>query len=168
MKYITMSTDDLARLLELATNYPYAVIDSNDNTDGEGVWHCDVEFYDEQGDEDPTDVFSFNELKGEPMTNEELMHKVRKEYAERKAEINKDLHDYNYYELYMRYELCEWLNTIVDEYAEEHQELLDYLKEQANPLDWLYNVMLDVEEEMWDRVLNDTFYTMKWEKQHAC
>ena len=102
------------------------------------------------------------------MTNEELIKNVRRAYDKRKAEILKDIHDYNYYELYMRYELCEWLNTIVDEYAEEHQELLDYLKEQANPLDWLYNVMLDVEEEMWDRVLNDTFFTMKWEKQHAC
>lgn len=63
MRYITISTDDLDRLLELATNYPYAVIDSDDNTDGEGVWHCDVEFYDEQGDEDPIENWSFNESK---------------------------------------------------------------------------------------------------------
>lgn len=63
MRYITITTDDLDRLLELATNYPYAVIDSNDNTDGEGVWHCDVEFYDEYGDETPEEVFSFNASK---------------------------------------------------------------------------------------------------------
>lgn len=55
-----MTTQDLERLMELAATYPYAVIDSVDNTDGEGVWHCDVEFYDEQGDEDPINVFSFN------------------------------------------------------------------------------------------------------------
>ena len=61
MKYITIATQDLRRLLELAAQQPFAVIDGNDNTDGESVWHCDVEFYDEQGDETPEDVFSFNE-----------------------------------------------------------------------------------------------------------
>lgn len=63
MRFITISTEDLDRLMELAMTYPYLVIDSEYNTDGEGVWHCDVEFYDEQGDEDPVEVFSFNETK---------------------------------------------------------------------------------------------------------
>lgn len=43
------------------------------------------------------------------MTNEELIKNVRRAYDKRKAEILKDMHDYNYWELYMRYELCEWL-----------------------------------------------------------
>lgn len=63
MNYITISTSDLKRLLELSAQFPFAVIDGADNTDGEGKWHCDVEFYDEQGDEDPTEVFSFNPTK---------------------------------------------------------------------------------------------------------
>jgi hypothetical protein len=66
MRFITMTTQDLARVLELAAQQPFAVIDSNDNTDGEGVWHCDVEFYDnydEYGDETPEEVFSFNASK---------------------------------------------------------------------------------------------------------
>ena len=63
MKYITITTEDLKRLMELATTYPYAVLDGSDNTDGEGKWHCDVEFYDEQGDEAPIEVFSFNPTK---------------------------------------------------------------------------------------------------------
>lgn len=62
-KFITIATDDLARLLELSAQYPFAVIDSDDNTDGESKWHCDVEYYDEQGDEDPIEVFSFNPTK---------------------------------------------------------------------------------------------------------
>ena len=161
-----MSTEDLSRLMELATNFPYAVIDNNDNTDGEGVWHCDVEFYDEQGDEDPTDVFSFNELKGEPMTNEELLYKVQKEYAERKAELNKDLHDYNYYELYMRYELCEWLETQVNEYAEEQKDFLEHLKTKKHPLDWLYNTMTKIEDETWNNIGDAMYYEMRWEKEH--
>lgn len=63
MRFITMTTQDLARLLELATQQPFAVIDSPMNTDGEGVWHCDVEFYDEYTDETPEEVFSFNASK---------------------------------------------------------------------------------------------------------
>lgn len=63
MRFITMTTEDLERLLELAAQQPFAVIDSPMNTDGEGVWHCDVEFYDEQGDEDPIENWSFNETK---------------------------------------------------------------------------------------------------------
>lgn len=62
-KFITIATNDLARLLELSAQYPYAVFDGDDNTDGEGVWHCDVEYYDEQGDEAPIEVFSFNPTK---------------------------------------------------------------------------------------------------------
>ena len=63
MRFITMTTEDLGRLLELAAQQPFAVIDSPTNTDGEGIWHCDVEFYDEQGDETPEEVFSFNASK---------------------------------------------------------------------------------------------------------
>lgn len=62
-KFIAIATDDLKRLLELSAQYPFAVIDSDDNTDGESKWHCDVEYYDEQGDEDPIEVFSFNPTK---------------------------------------------------------------------------------------------------------
>ena len=60
-RYIKIATDDLRQLLRYAQQYDFAVYDSYDNKDGEGVWHCDVEFYDEQGDETPEDVFSFNE-----------------------------------------------------------------------------------------------------------
>lgn len=69
MKFITIATQDLKRLLELAAQQPFAVIDGVDNTDGEGVWHCDVEFYDEQGDETPEDVFSFNETSDNYRSN---------------------------------------------------------------------------------------------------
>lgn len=78
-KFITIATDDLARLLELSAQYPYAVIDGNDNTDGEGVWHCDVEYYDEQGDEEPTEVFSFNRTQDTYEMSFEEKYKI---YAE--------------------------------------------------------------------------------------
>jgi hypothetical protein len=114
-------------------------------------------------------VIYYKENKmSETMTNEQLMNKVRKEYEDRKAELNKDLHDYNYWELYMLYELSEWLDTIVREYPEDNnnKELLDFLKEQADPLGWLFNVMLDLEDDMWDSITNATYYQMRWEKEH--
>lgn len=100
------------------------------------------------------------------MTNKQLLNKVRKAYEERKAEINKDLHDYNYWELYMRYELCEWLETIVNEYADSYRELLEFLKSKNDPLEWLYSVMLDREDDLWDNIGMSMDYQMRWEKEH--
>lgn len=100
------------------------------------------------------------------MTNKQLLNKVRKTYEERKAGINKDLHDYNYWELYMRYELCEWLETIVNEYADSYEELINYLKDKKDPLEWLYGVMLDREDDLWDNIGMSMDYQMKWEKEH--
>ena len=101
------------------------------------------------------------------MTNEELIKNVRRAYDKRKAEILKDMHDYNYWELYMRYELCEWLETIVNEYADSYEELIDYLKQKSDPLEWLYAVMLDREDSIWDEMSDAMDYTMKWEKEHG-
>lgn len=101
------------------------------------------------------------------MTNEELIKNVRRAYDKRKAEILKDMHDYNYWELYMRYELCEWLETIVNEYADSYEELIDYLKQKNDPLEWLYDVMLDREDNIWDEMSDAMDYQMKWEKEHG-
>lgn len=101
------------------------------------------------------------------MTNEELIKNVRRAYDKRKAEILKDMHDYNYWELYMRYELCEWLETIVNEYADSYEDLINYLKSKNDPLEWLYGVMLDREDSLWDEMSDAMEYQMKWEKEHG-
>ena len=65
-KYIIMKTSDLKILLALAQNPTlriYEVIDSEDNTDGKGKWHCDVKFYttpERQEDDDPSENYSFD------------------------------------------------------------------------------------------------------------
>lgn len=100
------------------------------------------------------------------MTNAELLNKVQQEYETRKAEINKNLHDYNYYELYMRYELCDWLETIIEEYAEENKDLIEFLKGKDNPLDWLYETMQDREDNTWSGISQLMDYQMRWEKDH--
>lgn len=44
MRTIKMTTDDLNKLLAEAKKFKHFIIcDSDQNTDGEGVWHCDVE-----------------------------------------------------------------------------------------------------------------------------
>lgn len=101
------------------------------------------------------------------MTNEELIKNVRRAYDKRKAEILKDMYDYKYWELYMRYELCEWLETIVGEYGDTYEELIDYLKSKNDPLEWLYGVMLDKEDSLWDEMSDAMDYQMKWEKEHG-
>lgn len=65
MKMIIMSTEDLAGMLDACKRYKdYIIYDSDDNTDGEGVWHCDVEFTDDIHDshyDTAEEVWSFNE-----------------------------------------------------------------------------------------------------------
>ncbi len=64
--YILMTTNDLKKLLALAGNPTLRfneVIDSEDNTDGEGKWHCDVNFYVNEEDaevDNPAEAFSFD------------------------------------------------------------------------------------------------------------
>ena len=65
-QYILMTTNDLKKLLALVENptlRAYEVIDSEDNTDGEDKWHCDVNFYVNKEDADadnPAEAFSFD------------------------------------------------------------------------------------------------------------
>ena len=66
---IIIDTEDLKTLLDLTKQYEVVkVYDGDTNTDGEGVWHCDVYFADTMEEiiaDAPNEVFSFNELKGE-------------------------------------------------------------------------------------------------------
>ena len=63
---IVMDTKDLRDMLNFRKQYEYcAVFDSGDNTDGEGVWHCDVQFGndpDSLKDGNGDEVYSFNSV----------------------------------------------------------------------------------------------------------
>lgn len=63
---IVMDTKDLRALLKFRKQYKYCqVFDSGDNTDGEGIWHCDVHFGDDPEalkDGDGEEVYSFNSI----------------------------------------------------------------------------------------------------------
>lgn len=50
-KTIRMTTDELNKLLAEAKRFKHFIIyDREDNVDGEGVWHCDVELTNDLND----------------------------------------------------------------------------------------------------------------------
>lgn len=63
---IVMGTKDLRDMLKFRKQYKYCqVFDSGDNTDGEGIWHCDVHFgndLDDLKDGGGDEVYSFNSV----------------------------------------------------------------------------------------------------------
>lgn len=63
---IVMDTKDLRAMLKFRKEYDYCVVfDSGDNTDGEGIWHCDVHFgndLDSLKDGNGDEVYSFNSV----------------------------------------------------------------------------------------------------------
>lgn len=63
---IVIDTKDLRALLKYRKEYEYCVVfDSGDNTDGEGIWHCDVIFDndpDKCKDGDGVEVYSFDSV----------------------------------------------------------------------------------------------------------
>lgn len=110
-RYIKIATDDLRQLLRYAQQYDFAVYDSYDNTDGEGVWHCDIDFYDEdhtQEQDDPLERYSYDEAE----TDWETFHRMDIEYTKEDIlsvadEIGVDLTDWELNEaerLYEKYE----------------------------------------------------------------
>lgn len=101
------------------------------------------------------------------MTDQELIDKVRKEYEDYKTIIFKDLHDWDYYGLYVRYELCEWLETSINEYGKVYKELIEFLKQQKEPLEYMAEAIYDREDNFWDDIGQTMCYTMQWEKEHG-
>lgn len=63
---IVMDTKDLRAMLKFRKEYDFCqVFDSGDNTDGEGIWHCDVHFGNDPEalkDGDGEEVYSFNSV----------------------------------------------------------------------------------------------------------
>lgn len=67
MRTIKMTTDDLNKLLAVAKKFKHFIIyDSDQNTDGEGVRHCDVELTNDLDNsyyDSAESVWSFDEVK---------------------------------------------------------------------------------------------------------
>lgn len=63
---IVIDTKDLRAMLKFRKEYDYCIVfDSGDNTDGEGIWHCDVHFgndLDSLKNGDGDEVYSFDSV----------------------------------------------------------------------------------------------------------
>lgn len=98
---IVIDTDDLKDMLDRAKEFKYVkVYDSDSNTDGESVWHCDVEFfddYDDGGDPMVVDTYSFDEARDEePSLSSSLSAPAQDTPLQERLELCADMFD-NFY-----------------------------------------------------------------------
>lgn len=97
------------------------------------------------------------------MTDEELYNKMEQEFDNYKATKLKDLHDYDFYGIALRYELLEWVGSRLLE-ADDSPEQVEYLKGKDNPLEYLYGMWLGTDDELWnafDYMLHDNIQREK-------
>lgn len=110
-RYIKIATSELRELLSYAKRYDFVVFDGWDNKDGEGVWHCDIDFYEDEEaaeQDDPKERFSYDEAE----TDWETFHRMDIEYTKEDIlnvadEIGVDLTEWELNEaerLYEKYE----------------------------------------------------------------
>lgn len=133
-RLIVMSCDDLAHLLANAKEYKhYYQFDSDQNRDGQGEWHCDVEFSDELLTEDSwgdgDDKWSFDSLenhlrkfgtamKKQAEVQDALLNMVKGEPAEPSAQ-----------------ECLVNIGEFFDNFYRNAQEFIDKQKEKGNEQD---------------------------------
>lgn len=99
-QYILLTTNDVKKLLALAGNPTLRaneVIDSEDNTDGEGKWHCDVKFYVHEEDaetDNPAEAFSFDSAQ---TLGELIEARTNVQYLLDNPAASIDFHDIQYW-----------------------------------------------------------------------
>lgn len=139
-KYITMKVSDLRRLLNDIKRYEhYYVYASDQNRDGQGEWHCDIEVgnepLDENGWGDGEEHWSFDSLKN---------HIAK--FGKRQAEVQNALLDMmrtslssspapapaEPKHLQEHLELCQ---DMFDDFCQEAQQFIDKAKEKSNEQD---------------------------------
>ena len=93
------------------------------------------------------------------MTNQELIDKLYNNFEEYKTSLEKDtIHNYHYYGLAFRYEICEFFMQAMEDNPDGWQAQLDHLKTKDNPLEYLYEMWIDTDDTLWED-FSDTF---KW------
>lgn len=106
------------------------------------------------------------------MSDEELLIRLDNAYEKRKAYLKEmgdgEFKDYDFGELYIRYELKEYIRMLVEDYGrdDDYRDILEYLKGKAEPLEWLYNIYGERENSLWDNTHDDIEYNMSWERRH--
>lgn len=136
-EYITMKVSDLRQLIDDIKRYEYCYIyASDDNRDGQGEWHCDIEVSDKKLDE-----FSWGDGK-EHWSFDSLENHMAK-FGKRQAELQNALLDMTRTSLSSssaptpaepkhlqeHLELCE---DMFDDFCREAQQFIDKVKEKDN------------------------------------
>lgn len=92
---------------------------------------------------------------------------MRAEYETYKKEVLKDPKDWQFGELYIKYELCEFINYILEDYQEEiDKERLEWLCAKKAPLQYFYDIYSDRDDGLYDDLADLLGYNIKWEKDH--
>lgn len=100
------------------------------------------------------------------MTDQELYNKMEQEFNEYKDKKLKNIKNCDFYGIALRYELLEWVGSSLLE-NDGRQEEIEVLKGKNSPLEYLYDMWLGTDDELWntfDYMLHDT---IQWEKSHG-
>lgn len=138
-EYIVMKVSDLYRLINDIKNYEYCYIYANDdNRDGQGEWHCDIEVGDK-----PLDEFSWGD--GEEHWSFDSLENHTAKFGKRQAEVQNAILDMTRtslsssshpvtqpsqeegLHLQEHLELCE---DMFDNFCREAQQFIDKAKEE--------------------------------------
>lgn len=91
------------------------------------------------------------------MTNQELYNKMESEFkAYRDKKLAEGIKDYDFYGIAVRYELLEWVGSRLLE-SEDREDEVELLKDIDNPLEYLYDIWLDTDDELWN-IFDDMLY----------
>lgn len=139
-KYITMKVSDLRRLLNDIKRYEhYYIYASDQNRDGQGEWHCDIEVgnepLDENGWGDGEEHWSFDSLenhiakfgKRQAEVQNALLDMVRTSLSSSSAPAPAEPKH-----LQEHLELCQ---DMFDDFCQEAQQFIDKTKEKSNEQD---------------------------------
>lgn len=92
---------------------------------------------------------------------------MRAEFETYKKEVLKDPKDWQFGELYIKFELCEFINYMLEDYQEEiDKERLEWLCAKTAPLQYLYDIYSDRDDDLYDNFADLLDYNIKWEKDH--
>ena len=109
---------------------------------------------------DLSEPFDTHEQAKECLDMLKLQERVEQEWEQ--AKEDNDGKDYGYYGLGIKYEIKEWVNWLVEQ--GEADKTLKYLMTKLNPLQFVYDLWLDYDDELWNKFDDMVDYDERWYK----
>jgi len=101
------------------------------------------------------------------MTNIELMSRVSSDYEADRKRLLETARPCDIYEIYVKYEIVCWLESIIEDNDKYCVEICDGLKELNEPLDFMFEAYRDCDEGTRDRVMGAVFDALQWRKDYG-